>query len=77
MKSIFEGMLKNIDPVVAHILNEALDSKDISVKQAVELFDSRGPEINAISMVADMLRKCSVGDLVTYVVNRNINFTNV
>jgi FO synthase subunit 2 len=77
LKSIFEGMLKNIDPVVAHILNEALDSKDISVKQAVELFDSRGPEINAISMVADMLRKCSVGDLVTYVVNRNINFTNV
>ena len=69
--------MKNIDPVVAHILNEALDSKDISVKQAVELFDTSGLEISAITMVADMLRKFSVGDVVTYVVNRNINFTNV
>ncbi len=56
--------MKNIDPVVAHILNEALDSKDISVEQAVELFDTSGLEISAITMVADMLRKCSVGDVV-------------
>src|SRR6476619_1924292 len=74
---MLEGIMKNIDSVVAHILNEALDSKDISIKQAVELFDTSGLEISAITMVADMLRKCSVGDIVTYVVNRNINFTNV
>ena len=77
MTSMLEGIMKNIDPVVAHILNEALDLKDISIKQAVELFDTSGLEINAITMVADILRKCSVGDFVTYVVNRNINFTNV
>lgn len=70
-------MINNIDPVIADILNDALDFKDISAKQAISLFDATGTDINAIVMVADLLRKNSVGDRVTYVVNRNINFTNV
>ena len=41
------------------------------------LFDATGPEFNALGMVADELRRRTVGDIVTYVVNRNINFTNV
>ncbi|MDP9197393.1 MAG: 5-amino-6-(D-ribitylamino)uracil--L-tyrosine 4-hydroxyphenyl transferase CofH [Thermoproteota archaeon] len=77
MTSMLENIMKDIDPVVAGILNDALDSKNISVKQAVELFDTTGAEINAIMVVSDILRKSSVGDIVTYVVNRNINFTNV
>jgi 5-amino-6-(D-ribitylamino)uracil---L-tyrosine 4-hydroxyphenyl transferase len=72
-----EQMINNIDPVIADILNDALDFKDISAKQAISLFDATGTDINAIVMVADLLRKNSVGDRVTYVVNRNINFTNV
>jgi len=54
-----------------------MESKDISAEQAVRLFDATGMELKAIIMVADLLRKRSVGDRVTYVVNRNINFTNV
>lgn len=74
---MLESMLKEIDPVVSDILNHSLDSKDISIKQAVELFDTKGTEMIMTTMVADMLRRTKVGDEVTYVVNRNINFTNV
>src|SRR5512145_256567 len=74
---ILESMLKEIDPVVSDILNQSLDSKNISIKQAVELFDTKGTEMIMTTMVADMLRRTKVGDEVTYVINRNINFTNV
>jgi FO synthase subunit 2 len=74
---MFESMLKEIDPVVSDILNQSLDSKNISVEQAVELFHTKGTEMIMTTMVADMLRRTKVGDKVTYVINRNINFTNV
>lgn len=70
-------MLRNIDPVVSDTLNQALDSKNISIKQAVELFLTKGTEMIMTTMVADILRKNKVGDKVTFVINRNINFTNV
>jgi len=69
--------MKEIDPVVSDILNQSLDSKDISIKQTIELFNAKGTETMMIAMVADLLRKKSVGNKVTYVINRNINFTNV
>ena len=69
--------MKNIDPEVASILDKALDSKEISVNESVELFKSQSMEVNLIVFVADILRKRAVGDNVTYVINRNINFTNV
>jgi len=74
---MLESMMKEIDPVISDILNQSLDSKNISIKQAVELFDSKGAEMIMTAMVADMIRKKNVGDKVTYVINRNINFTNV
>lgn len=74
---ILESMLKEIDPVVSDILNQSLDSKNISIKQAIELFHTKGTEMIMTTMVADRLRRTKVGDEVTYVINRNINFTNV
>lgn len=70
-------MLKEIDPVVSETLNQALDSKNISIKQAVELLLTKGTEMIMTTMVADRLRRNKVGDRVTFVINRNINFTNV
>lgn len=70
-------MLKDIDPVVSETLNQVLDSKNISIKQAVELLHTRGTEMIMTTMVADRLRSNKVGDRVTFVINRNINFTNV
>jgi len=73
----FDCLLKSIDPIVASALDRALSDKDVSVEQATELFDSNGIEMNTLVLVADELRRRSVGDTVTYVINRNINFTNV
>jgi FO synthase len=44
---------------------------------AVTLMSSDGPALDAVCRLADELRRDAVGDDVTYVVNRNINFTNV
>jgi 5-amino-6-(D-ribitylamino)uracil---L-tyrosine 4-hydroxyphenyl transferase len=73
----FDCLLKSIDPIVASALDRALSDKDVSVEQATELFDSNGIEMNTLVLVADELRRRSVGNTVTYVINRNINFTNV
>jgi FO synthase len=53
------------------------DPAGLSDAQALTLFDADGPALNALSRLADDLRRDTVGDEVTYVVNRNINFTNV
>jgi FO synthase subunit 2 len=66
-----------IDPAVARILDRALDGEDIGVDDATLLFDADGPALTALALVADELRRRTAGDVVTYVINRNINFTNV
>jgi FO synthase len=45
--------------------------------ELVTLLRARGPEVSAVAGLADELRAATVGDTVTYVVNRNINYTNV
>jgi FO synthase len=45
--------------------------------ELMDLFAARGPEVVAIAGLADELRRDAVGDVVTYVRNRNINYTNV
>lgn len=74
---MIESLLRSAEPVVASALDRALSGKDISADEAVELFGCTGLEMNLLITVADELRKRTVGDLVTYVINRNINFTNV
>ena len=72
-----ENLFKNLDPIISDILNKTLSSKDISVGETIELLNANGIEMHAIIVVADFLRKNNVGNVVTYVINRNINFTNV
>jgi len=62
---------------IARILDRALDGEDITVDEATALFEVRGPALTALMLTADELRRRTVGDVVTYVINRNINFTNV
>ena len=66
-----------VEREVAGILDRALGGDDITVDDAVTLFDAQGPSLDAVIAVADELRRRTVGDRVTYVINRNINFTNV
>ncbi|HJS65264.1 MAG TPA: 5-amino-6-(D-ribitylamino)uracil--L-tyrosine 4-hydroxyphenyl transferase CofH [Nitrososphaeraceae archaeon] len=73
----FESIQKYIDPVISEILDKALDNKEITISEVLELLDCKGMEMNMLIAVANYLRKNKNGDVVTYVLNRNINFTNV
>ena len=72
-----ENLVSLLEPRIAGILGLALEGKDLSAEDATILFDTSGLEYHALVVVADELRRRTVGDIVTYVVNRNINFTNV
>ena len=58
-------------------LRRAERHRPISDEQALALFQADGADLEALRTVADGLRQEAVGDAVTYVINRNINFTNV
>lgn len=70
-------MLTNVTPVVGRILDRALAGAELTIDEARQLFDANGADLLAMVAAADQLRAQTVGDVVTYVVNRNINFTNV
>ena len=72
-----ESLLKNSDSFVSEILNKALSDKEISAQEGLRLYNTTGIDFHLVGLVADEIRKRRVGDTVTYVVNRNINFTNV
>jgi len=72
-----ERLLGQLDRDVAHSLDRALDGQELTVDEGERLFDVHGLELHALSLAADELRRRMVGDVVTYVVNRNVNFTNV
>ncbi|MGH8240849.1 MAG: radical SAM protein, partial [Steroidobacteraceae bacterium] len=64
-------------PAIEGIVQKACDGVELSEAQIVRLFRARGAEQQRIEQVADELRAATCGDEVTYVVNRNINYTNV
>jgi FO synthase len=59
------------------ILRRAADGKRLDEGDIVTLFEADGPDVTRIAAAADTLRRQQVGDAVTYVVNRNINYTNI
>ena len=58
-------------------LDAALEGNELDAPQALAVAEARGEELIAVAAVADRLRKQRVGDEVSYVVNCNINFTNI
>ena len=71
-----EEGLGRIDPDLARILERSLEGTPPRVPEIERLFRARGPEVEAIARVADTLRERRCGETVTYVINRNINYTN-
>jgi FO synthase len=63
--------------VAAALRSAERDPAGISDGEALALLDADGPELEALAALADGLRADTVGDDVTFVVTRNINFTNV
>ncbi|HMC53219.1 MAG TPA: 5-amino-6-(D-ribitylamino)uracil--L-tyrosine 4-hydroxyphenyl transferase CofH, partial [Acidimicrobiales bacterium] len=59
------------------VLEGVLLGQEPGVRELTSLFGARGPELAAVAEVADDLRRGTVGDAVTWVSNRNINYTNI
>ncbi|HZP30104.1 MAG TPA: 5-amino-6-(D-ribitylamino)uracil--L-tyrosine 4-hydroxyphenyl transferase CofH, partial [Acidimicrobiia bacterium] len=62
---------------VGEVLDGVLAGDEPGVDELVTLLEARGPDVVRIAAVADRLRSEAVGDVVTFVRNRNINYTNV
>ena len=62
---------------VMSLLDRAQDGLGLSEADVTRLFQARGTEVAAICNAADALRRTVNGDMVSYVVTRNINYTNV
>jgi FO synthase len=62
---------------VGEVLAGVLAGEEVGVDEIVTLLSARGPEVLRVAEVADALRRDLVGDEVTFVRNRNINYTNV
>ena len=71
------GILDHIDPQISTILHRALEGEEISWQDGLQVCQTSGINFHAVCLVADEMRRRQVGEVVTYVVNRNINFTNV
>lgn len=69
--------LNGLAPDIAAALERALTDGEIGRDDALLLSSVEGDALEALVRVADLLRARQAGELVTYVVNRNINFTNV
>ena len=77
LQGALEAMVGAVDTEVARILDKSLGGSELTVEEGTRLFDADGTALLAIMATADELRKRTNGDAVSYVINRNINFTNV
>jgi len=68
---------ENISPNIKKILQKALDSDEISSEEALEILNVKGKEFFALQYVADQICFEKKQNLVTFIINRNINFTNI
>ncbi|MDA8921003.1 5-amino-6-(D-ribitylamino)uracil--L-tyrosine 4-hydroxyphenyl transferase CofH [Gammaproteobacteria bacterium] len=64
-------------PAVAALIERCLAGEPLAETEIATLLRSRGADFGAVIEAADTLRKKVSGDTVSYVVNRNINYTNV
>ena len=62
---------------VGEVLAGVAAGQEVGEDEIVTLFSARGAEVRAVAALADQIRAEVVGDTVTYVINRNINYTNV
>ncbi len=71
------GCLDGVSRDIRDILEACLSDRPLPWQDGVTLSSARGRDMHALCLVADHMRARQAGDVVTYIVNRNINFTNV
>jgi FO synthase len=72
-----DALLAKASPGVRDALARSLEDRELSADEGLALYTSQGDDLRAVVKCADLARAADVGNEVTYVVNRNINFTNV
>src|SRR5882757_8237934 len=75
-QTIADNLLAASSPV-RRALELSMQGGELSFEEGLLLGECSGADLEALIAVADALRSKSVGEVITYVVNRNINFTNV
>jgi FO synthase len=68
---------RSVSADVADILERASAGSDLTEAEVTRLFAARGDDFSAVVQAADRLRALVNGDTVSFVVNRNINYTNI
>ncbi len=68
---------EGVSPVVRELVAKATDGLSLDESDLITLFATRDADFNFVCEAADALRKNVNGDVVTYAVNRNINYTNI
>jgi len=68
---------RDVSEDIASILEKANAQAELSEAEIVRLFSARGDDFTAVTQAADRLRRQRCGDTVSFVVNRNINYTNI
>ncbi len=66
-----------IRPAIAAALRRAELGERLEEREVVDLFTARGEEVAAVARLADEVRRQANGEVVTYVITRNINYTNI
>jgi len=74
---ILERLFSDVNPEVARILDAALDAQELTSEAAEILLGVQGVDLYALMRAADVARQQDNGDDVSFVINRNMNFTNV
>ena len=72
-----ERLYADVTPAVARVLDAALDGRELATDEARLLLEAQGPDLLALMRAADVARRADKGDDVSFVVCRNMNFTNV
>jgi 7,8-didemethyl-8-hydroxy-5-deazariboflavin synthase CofH subunit len=69
--------LSQATPAIARVLERALERRELDFSDGFLLATVKGSDLLALVKVADEVRRRKVGETITYVVNRNLNFTNI
>lgn len=74
---LISQLFKEIDPEIGNILKKGQDHEELAAGEALKLFKVTGKEFLALQYVADQICREKTDDVITFVKNRNINFTNI
>ncbi len=75
--NLADRILRGTGTPVRDVLERALEGRELTREDAVVLLGAQGRDLQVLCSIADLARAEDVGDEISYVVNRNINFTNI